>query len=136
MSVQLLKDKEENFRIIMQGEPSYVKALQQSPIELEQEAKEGIWLILLVAVWSAVDLNAVDTAVSAIRPVSNKVTLGIRPFDAHEEIRRWCPTLKDAYGSPIWLLFKNGVKVAEAVGLQTEEQVRRIIESTLSSLID
>jgi hypothetical protein len=103
--------------------------LEQGPEKIEPQLTVGCWLVLLVAVWSAEDLKAVELVDSIAGTIPGDFSVGIRPFDKHEENYKWCPLIKEDTGSPIWLILKDGKKIAEAVGLQDQQGILGMINS-------
>jgi len=72
--------------------------------------------VLVFAVWSVPDREAVQTALSAVKSFGGSVQLGLRAFDRHEEVEALWPHVKESYGSPIWLILRDGKLLEEHVG--------------------
>jgi hypothetical protein len=113
-SLQVTPDGE--YDVLLKGEPEYCKALPATPSQLPRELSRGLWLVLLFAVWSGPDRSAVPVALSAVKQFDGKVQLGLRPFDRHEEITTRWPKVKEPFGSPIWLILRDGELLEEHVG--------------------
>jgi hypothetical protein len=132
MSATLIKDPGGNYRVVLSQEPTYCHGLQAAPARIESALKEGLWLIVLIAVWSSPDLEAMQVALSVVKAMNGRVQLGLRPFDAHQEVLHWCPNVKERYASPIWLLLRDGALLDEMAGLRNEERILQWIESRIT----
>jgi thioredoxin-like negative regulator of GroEL len=132
MGYKIQSNKKGLFELVFIDEPEYCQALMMSPTLKEAKLSDGIWLILLFAVWSAPDQEAIKTAVTLAKKFNGKFQLGVRPFDEHQENGLWCPEIKEAFASPIWLVFENGQLIAEHVGLRSEE-LDNMIQNALES---
>jgi hypothetical protein len=78
-----------DFQVVLSGEPPNCKPLSMAPEEMEPELKHGAWLILLVAVWSAPDRDAIRTALEVAKEFSNGFQVGLRIFDHYYETLAW-----------------------------------------------
>jgi hypothetical protein len=116
MSYSVRAAPDGRYEVMLKGEPTYCKALPGTPSELRQELDRGLWLVLLFAVWSGPDREAVQTALSVVKQFDGKVQLGLRPFDRHEEITALWPDVKERFGSPIWLVLRDGELLEQHVG--------------------
>ena len=132
MSYKLISTAQNQFQLVLEGEPDYLSALPMAPLKIEAQLTHGDWLLLVFAVWSIVDTRAIQTAVEAAKRGSGRFKLGIRPFDRHDEMKQWMPELNlpnqsattilemrhgpsrelfissDKTRNPIWLLLKDG----------------------------
>jgi hypothetical protein len=97
-----------------------------APVEMEEPLRTGVWLVLLVAVWSRPDIEEIDRAVRLARRVS-RAMVGIRPFDSPHELGRWLPEAPKTSGSPIWIRLVDGRIEHVRIG---------IASPTLSNLAD
>jgi len=120
-----------SYKLVFEDEPAYCKALVMSPLAKESELTQGLWLVLLFAVWSVPDRSNIGVALSVVKEFNGKVFLGVRPFDNHDEIKKWCPEVKEKYGSPIWLVMKNGKLLKERTGLYSKEELKNLIQSVI-----
>ena len=105
-SFQLTPD--ERSELILEGEPPYCRVLPMAPVEREPELNRGLWLVLLFAAWSGPDRRAIPVALSVVKGFQGQVQLGIRKFSDHAEIKTWCPEVREQWGSPIWLILRDG----------------------------
>jgi len=118
------------YEIRFDGEPDYFRSLQMSPSELEPELRVGCWLVLVFAVWSMPDREAIDVAMSAARSFGGSVILGVRPFDEPEEALSWCPKA-NVPTSPIWLVFRDSSVVGLTTGTRSVEEVVQLVRPHL-----
>jgi hypothetical protein len=91
-----------------------------------------LWLILVYAAWSGPDRRAIPIALSVAKDYRGAVQLGIREFSDHDEIRKWCPDVKEKWGSPIWLVLKDGELRNELVGYREPAQVKGALEQAMA----
>ncbi len=131
MSYTVCEMADGKFELVIQNGPQNCKALPMAPSSIENELQDGLWLLLVFAVWSIQDRNAINTALELGKRLGDTVRVGIRPFDEHQEISNWCPNATKTYQSPVWLVLKKGKLVKEVVGLypleQLEEEFRSLI---------
>ena len=130
MSVSLKGLEDSAYRIEVGNEPEYCKSLAMNPEQVEPELLEGSWLIHLVAVWSAPDIASIEQSLAVVKMLNGRVKLGIRPFDKHEETARWA-TIKEKWGSPIWLTFRDGKMLEEKVGLLSDNELFEMVRRAL-----
>jgi hypothetical protein len=97
-----------------------------APEEMEPELRHGAWLILLEAVWSAPDRDAIRTALEVAKEFSNGFQVGLRIFDHHDETRVWCPEARERYGSPVWIILNERRFVEERFGTLGLQDVREM----------
>jgi hypothetical protein len=100
------------------------------PSRIEPELREGLWLVLLVAVWSQPDLVALESFVSQAEKWPSSLKLGARLFDDFTESEAWCPGINRVVGSPIYVLIENGVARGHLVGLHSVEEISKWLVST------
>jgi hypothetical protein len=110
--------------------PSCV-GLPMRPQRFEPELNTGEWLVLAYAVWSKSDLDSIQLAIKVRARLNREIKLGVRPFNAFDEFKSWCPGLRKEYRSPIWLVFRDGVRLQEFVGLQGEDDLATKIANCL-----
>ncbi|MCO7223562.1 hypothetical protein [Pleionea sp. CnH1-48] len=120
-----VKRKDDMYHVELFDEPKNCRALEMSPSTLEGFLCEGVWLVLLFAVWSTPDRKEIEMA---LRFAKNKgINLGIRPFEDFDENSNWCPELTGQFGSPIWLLYDNGNLKNRKVGLCSESDLKDLV---------
>jgi hypothetical protein len=113
----------------VEGVPSgaQIKVLDQLPGQMEPELKEGDWIVLNFALWSAGDLNCVRSAVRAIMCNHNGATrLALRPFKEYGDIARWCPQYDQSIHhtrSPQWVIICNGQVRRAHGGPLTDDEI-------------
>ena len=107
---------------------TFVDQLNDPSDQLKMKIASGSWLILLIAVWSGPDLQAVEVAAKIGKDLHCFLAVGIRPFERHSEIELWCPDLREKFGSPIWIFLEDGKKQFEIVGLRTAKEIHEMIE--------
>jgi hypothetical protein len=74
-------------------------------------------------------------AVAVVQEFGDRVRLGVRPLDDHEETCKWCPGVPRVprfYATPLWLVFRQGKLIEQSGGGKSREQVREMIERGLS----
>ena len=98
-------------------EATDIVGLTMAPSELEPALAHGQWLVLVFAVWSTPDRAAIEDLVASCADAGPGWRIGVRPFDAHDELQSWCPEASERHGSPLWLVLKGGRLVAERVGV-------------------
>jgi hypothetical protein len=130
MSVFLKACEDSTYRIELGDEPEYCQSLAMNPEQIEPDLPEGSWLINLVAVWSAPDIASIEQSLAAVKMLNGRVKLGIRPFDKHEETARWA-TVKEKWGSPIRLTFRDGKMLEEKVGLLSDNELFEMVRRAL-----
>ncbi len=62
-----------------------------APQAIEEDLLSGAWLILIFAVWSKYDIEAIEIAIRGVKKYKGKLNLGIRPFHDVEEMTGWLP---------------------------------------------
>jgi len=107
-----------------------VVPLQMRPRSLEAELRTGRWLVLAFAVWSGPDRDAIATVLQVAKASSHQAKIAVRPFDSHDEFNRWCPSVTERFGSPVWLLLEDGNLIAERSGAQSLEELRALLEDS------
>ena len=136
MTVFVKPREDGSWEIRVENEPEFCRALPMRPQEMETELHVGFWLVLLIAVWSVPDRTAIQQALDAVKPYGGVVKLGIGPFDKHVEISRWIIGVKEKWGSPVWLMLHNGRVLDEKVGLLKQEDITRMIQSSVDRSAD
>jgi hypothetical protein len=97
-------------------ESSDLAGLDMAPDRLEPALARGRWLVLVFAVWSSPDRQAIEQLVADRAELPSDLRVGVRPFDSHDELQSWCPAATEKFGSPIWLLLEDGQLIAERTG--------------------
>jgi hypothetical protein len=110
---------------------AYVLPLKMAPVKREPVLDRGTWLILLFAVWSAPDREQIATLMEIDQQLTKDLQFGVRPFDDRLEFRSWCPTLSDEWGSPIWLLLRDGEVAGKLVGTREKPELEHWITTVL-----
>lgn len=152
MGYKLISIAPNQFQLVLENEPDYISALPMAPPKIEAEITHGDWLLLVFAVWSSVDMRAIQTAVEAAKGGCGRFKLGIRPFDRHDEMKLWMPELNlpnqsattilemrqgpsrelfissDKTRNPIWLLLKDGKPISTYSGELTNVSLDLLIE--------
>jgi uncharacterized protein (TIGR02996 family) len=104
-----------------------VEFLRQASDALEPYIAVGRWLVLAWAVWSGPDRRAVQEAIAfadRYYPLpAGECNVAIRPFDAEDEFRTWCP-VEVPSASPHWLLLDAGRLVEDRIGNEPPERWR------------
>ncbi|MGH2886147.1 MAG: hypothetical protein ACRDPA_26200 [Solirubrobacteraceae bacterium] len=119
--------------VSLTDEPPFCHALAARPFAREAELDRGLWLVIVVAAWSAPDVEAVRTAIDAVARFQGRVQLGVRPYDDPDEVETWCPELRDAGGSPMWAILDDGVVVAVDGGIRSADQLVATIKRALEA---
>jgi hypothetical protein len=144
------------WKIVFFEEPSYIHSLTMAPEAIEPELLVGVWLVVVFPIWSGPVRASVTAAMSCAKDYEGKFQLGVRPFEAHEELLRWWPTgsppgpdkmvvaVKDEKGqrelhlsmdlsySPKWLVLRDGRIVYEGGGLRSQEQLSELMKTMLA----
>ncbi len=135
MTYHIETNMNNDYVIVFKDEPSFCYSLSMKQKHGEEIINTGLWLILLFAVWSMPERNAIQTALDAVKTFNGRVNLGVRPFDNHNEFKYWCDEIEEKYGSPIWLFFKEGVKLGELIGIRSENEIKQALDVFLGSQI-
>lgn len=109
--------------------PANLYALQMAPSRLEPELERGTWLIMSFAVWSSPDRAAIAVAARVAALSCGRLSVGVRPFDDHNELRSWCPGTKATAGSPVWSVLREGALIFEHAGLASAEWLLAVSET-------
>jgi hypothetical protein len=128
MSYAIGRGPNGDFQVILTGEPPICEPLPQAPGVIEPDLKHCAWLVLLVAVWSGPDRDAIRTALRVGKEVGDTIRVGLRPFDSHDEIRAWYPEVREQYRSPVWLTLKEGALLEERFGTLPQKEVREMVD--------
>lgn len=153
MSHKLISQTPGQFQLILEHEPDYIAALPMAPSKLEAALTNGCWLVLVFAVWSSVDIQAIPTAIEVAKESNGRFNLGIRPFHDHKELKLWMPETHlpahsstvilergrkpsqelfisgDRTRNPIWLFLKDGKLNSECAGSLTKDSLRKFIKT-------
>ena len=107
-----------------------VTLLPQFADHIEEDLRSGLWLLLLVAIWSRPDRVAILTLGETCQRLSTdrQLRCAARPFDDHRENRRWCRTIEEMVSSPIWVLLRDGRQVDELVGVRSLEELLTFVD--------
>lgn len=106
---ELVRLSDEVYELLLSpGAPANCHSLQMAPDDLEPELQAGRWLVLVTAVWSAADLEAVPLAIE-FADRHRDVHVGIRPLDDFDEMRTWLPGMFPTRPrTPIWVFMVDG----------------------------
>lgn len=110
---------------------AHILPLKMAPMKREPLLDSGTWLILLFAVWSAPDREQIATLMELDQQLLKGLQFGVRPFDDRVEFGSWCPALSDEWGSPIWLLLRDGEVAGKLVGIREKPALEDWIKSVL-----
>jgi hypothetical protein len=132
MSSTWRETPDQRAELVLEDEPPYCRVLPSAPAEREPELNHGLWLVLAYAAWSGPDRRAIPIALSVAKDFRGEVQLGIREFSDHDEIRRWCPDVKEKWGSPVWLILKNGKLCKELMGYRDSVQLKHALEEVIA----
>lgn len=128
MSTQYRTD--EDFVFEVTGAPPFVHALPPKPERMEQELKDGVWLVVVFAVVSIRDVKCLPEAIRAVGRRKDKMQLGIRPFLDYDETKSWLDGFRSTL-SPLWVVIKDGKVIHIDEGPYSEEgllaMLKRII---------
>ena len=135
MSYQVLHVGGNQWELRFDSEPDYCYPLPIADAAERAKVSQGTWLVLFSAVWSGPDQEAITTALRVVKKFGGQVKLGVRPFDETTEFRQWFPEIRETYGSPVWVVVKDGCLVEQFVGLVAaavlEEALRRSLPSAV-----
>jgi hypothetical protein len=129
MSYQVMRGPDGRPSILLNEEPPYCVALEAAPTMRESELNNGLWLVMAFAAWSLPDIDAVHTALDAVKHFGGIIKLGLRPFDNPEEHATWLSGLDDNGISPLWLLLSDGDLRMMRQGTLTLDDLLGAIES-------
>lgn len=135
MSYQVTRTAEGQPRIVLDGEPRYCRVLEAAPSAREPELNTGRWLVMAFAAWSKPDIDAIQTAIDAVKRFEGTLTLGLRPFDYPEELAAWCSGLAGDGNTPIWVLLSDGTVRLKLRGLLTVDAVVEAIKGACPGII-
>lgn len=139
-------------QVLLKDEPAYIVPLQIAPSSLEDQLKQGNWLVVTMSVWSVDDIRAGRRAVELAKRQSGRFNLGLRPFDYPAEFIPWLPgvALEDVqeqsqafvidqanrrhvliYGnptaSPVWVILREGKTETVAFGCLTDQEIQKLV---------
>jgi hypothetical protein len=143
--------------VILVDAPDYVTSLRIAPPFLENQVKEGKWLIVSMSVWSVDDIRAGHRAIQMVQRHGGLVKLGLRPFDFAKENATWVPGLRsdqtvDQVGifvsdhdpgrevkiqgmpgtSPVWMAIVEGNVIGLRFGQLTDAEILDLISRLVS----
>ena len=113
------------FRLLLTNAPDNVAPLEMAPAAMETELSRGLWVVLVLAVWSAPDLAAIPLASKVGARLGRVACVGIRPFDHQAEHAAWCPALSATVPTPVWLVLRNGELLGHTSGAAGIDDVMR-----------
>jgi hypothetical protein len=108
MSFRLIIDASGRPQVVLEGEPSYCKALVAAPSERETELNSGRWLVVTFAAWSMPDVRQVEMALAVIKRLDGALRFGMRPFNDVEDTQSWLSEVSSAGPTPIWVCLAEG----------------------------
>ena len=135
------------FQIIFDDKSKNIIGLRSSPCELESKLHNGVWLVLVFAVWDSNDRPAIDIAYTL---ASNAIDfqVAVRPFELREEFKSWAPefssvsdTMKVTEGNgeikltshskdhPIWLAIRGGEIIGTLTGIRSESKIKQFVNA-------
>jgi hypothetical protein len=124
--------KKNVWSVIFENAPSFVHPLPMAPLARESELNRGTWVVIAANVGSVPDVNGIGMAVKCLRKYGGKIQLGVRPFVEYEEINKWFPDYGNNFGSPLWLVLRDGKVCGWEAMPFTEEQFKRFLSKSLS----
>jgi hypothetical protein len=144
------------WELVFSDEPSYIHALKMAPEAIEPELHSGVWLVVTFPVWSAPVRHSVLASIACAKDHGGKFQLGVRPFDSHDEIRKWWPVSNappagkvllavqdegprreihistDPSSSPLWLVLRDGQVIHQGAGPRSKEQLGELMQGVQS----
>jgi hypothetical protein len=111
--------------VVLADEPPYCHSAVTP--ELRRELKQGLWLVMFVACWSAPDLGCISSALKAAKRFNGAVSFLVLLFDDHREILTLFPDAREKYQSPVWLFLNDGELVEEKTLPHAEEEIASMI---------
>jgi len=117
------------YEVVLEDAPENCVSLVMKPDVREDYLNRGVWLVLLFGVWSTPDRAAIDLAVSLACDLQGCASVGIRPFDDPSEAAAWLPELPTTYGSPIWIVLKDGRLKDDLIGLHDKQELLEAVKS-------
>jgi hypothetical protein len=106
--------------------------LPAAPCCPEEALNAGCSLVLGYSIWNVPDRTAIATAASLARRFAGRVRVAVRPFDFREETKVWRPEWSGGWGSPVWLVLRDGALAEELVGLQDEEAIADAVSRVIA----
>jgi len=101
---------------VVAGEFANVRPLAMAPVAREAMLDAGVWLIVVVPVWSGTCRRAIDDVTAMATQLPDGVNVGVRWFDEYEEIAAWLPNAEQSYSTPQWFLLRDGAIVKQRFG--------------------
>lgn len=123
------------YKLSLAGERQRVAVLEMKPQSLETRLRKGVWLVLVVAVWSVPDRESLREFLRSEGQWPSGLRLAVRLFDDYSEAETWCPSIVGELGTPIWVAMKDGRPLGRLVGLQTREQVIRWLSEIVPPVV-
>jgi len=152
MGFTFVADEKGRSRVMLEGEPDYIVPLQIAPQCLENELKQGNWLVVCMSVWNMNDIRAGHRAIEVVKHHRGLVRLGLRPFDYPEENLTWISGVPGGKlpeqveilvaeqgnkreviiqgketASPVWVVISEGKVAAVKYGLLSDAEIERLI---------
>ena len=128
MSFRLTRSESGRPQVILEGEPSYCRALDAAPGAREPELDLGRWLVVAFPAWSVPDVQQVETALEVVKRLDGPLQLGIRPFDDAEELQAWLPEASITAPTPIWVFLAQGTVTGVHNGAVEAAELVKLIE--------
>jgi hypothetical protein len=144
-------------RVVLANEPDYIVPLQIAPPFLENDLKQGKWLVVSMSVWSIHDIRAGHRAIELVKQQAGLVKLGLRPFDYAIENSAWVLNLgadqtidqveifaaeQDrarevtiqgrAEASPVWVAISDGDIVSVRHGQLRDDEIEQLLFQILA----
>lgn len=148
-----LKVVNDSWEVVLFDESDYIHALKMAPEAIESNLKSGKWLVVAFPVWSVPVRHSVRAAMAYAKQQAGKVSLGIRPYDDHEEMSKWWPVADvpvesettvtemndgqrleihiatDGAAHPLWLILKDGRVVYQGTGSRSEVELESLMNN-------
>jgi hypothetical protein len=152
MGFTFVADEKGRSRVKLENEPNYIIPLQTAPQYLENNLKQGKWLVVCMSVWNLNDMRAGHRAIEIVKRHRGLVQLGLRPFDDPEENLTWISDVPGGQqpkqveillaehdnkreviiratetASPVWVALSDGKVAAIKYGLLSDDEIERLI---------
>lgn len=132
MSFRLIASASGQPRVLLEGEPSYCKALEAAPSVREPVLNRGRWLVVTFAAWSMPDVRQAEMALEVVKRLGGPLQLGIRPFNDADDLHAWLPEVSSTGLTPIWVLLTEGQVTGAHHGLLQPAELIAFIERSVS----
>jgi hypothetical protein len=111
--------------------PENVRPLPMKPKQREPILNRSVWVVMACATWSQNDLADMPEAIRAAKLLNPRASFGIRLFDDYEEIKSWFPEYPNSFGSPLWVILRDGKVVEWREGCMKRDEIVDFVQKAI-----